>query len=36
MFWACGVTPQQAAMEAKTDLMISHATGHLFVTKLHV
>jgi uncharacterized protein YcsI (UPF0317 family) len=28
--------PQQAAMEAKTDLMISHATGHLFVTKLHV
>ena len=36
MFWACGVTPQQAAMEAKTDLMISHATGHMFVTKLHV
>jgi uncharacterized protein YcsI (UPF0317 family) len=36
MFWACGVTPQQAAMEAKSDLMISHATGHMFVTKLHV
>jgi uncharacterized protein YcsI (UPF0317 family) len=36
MFWACGVTPQQAAMEAKTDLMISHATGHMFVTKRHV
>jgi uncharacterized protein YcsI (UPF0317 family) len=36
MFWACGVTPQQAAMEAGTDLMISHATGHMFVTKLRV
>lgn len=36
MFWACGVTPQQAAMEAGIDLMISHATGHMFVTKLRV
>lgn len=36
MFWACGVTPQQAAMEAGIDLMVSHATGHMFVTKLRV
>ncbi len=36
MFWACGVTPQQAAMDAGVDLMISHATGHMFVTKLRV
>jgi hypothetical protein len=27
VFWAFGVTPQQAAMEAGIDLMISHATG---------
>lgn len=36
MFWACGVTPQQAAMDASTELMITHATGHMFVTKLLV
>lgn len=36
MFWACGVTPQQVAMEAGTELMITHATGHMFVTKLRV
>ena len=36
MFWACGVTLQQAAMEAGMDLMIRHATGRMFVTKLRV
>jgi uncharacterized protein YcsI (UPF0317 family) len=36
VFWACGVTPQQVAMEAKTKLMITHSTGHMFVTKLKV
>ncbi|MBJ8344317.1 putative hydro-lyase [Antrihabitans sp. YC2-6] len=36
VFWACGVTPQQVAMEAKTELMITHATGHMFVTTLTV
>lgn len=36
MFWACGVTPQQVALEAKTELMITHATGHMFVTKQRV
>jgi uncharacterized protein YcsI (UPF0317 family) len=34
MLWACGVTPPQAAIEAGIDLMISHATGHMFVTML--
>ncbi|HUQ93070.1 MAG TPA: DUF1445 domain-containing protein [Bryobacteraceae bacterium] len=32
VFWACGVTPQQAAIEAKLDLMITHAPAHGFVT----
>ncbi|MFE7438988.1 putative hydro-lyase [Streptomyces chartreusis] len=36
VFWACGVTPQQAAMESRTELMITHATGHMFVTGLRV
>jgi uncharacterized protein YcsI (UPF0317 family) len=33
VFWACGVTPQQVALESKIDLMITHAAGHMFVTK---
>lgn len=32
MFWACGVTPQMAAVEAKPSIMISHRLAHLFVT----
>jgi uncharacterized protein YcsI (UPF0317 family) len=36
MFRACGVTPQQAAIESRTELMITHATGHMFVTILRV
>lgn len=31
VFWACGVTPQSAVMEAKPSFMISHAPGHMFV-----
>lgn len=31
VFWACGVTPQSAVMEAKPPFMISHAPGHMFV-----
>ena len=27
VFWACGVTPQAVAMEAKSELMITHAPG---------
>ena len=34
VFWACGVTPQQAALEAKIDLLIAHAPAHGFVTDL--
>jgi uncharacterized protein YcsI (UPF0317 family) len=31
VFWACGVTPQMAAIVAKPPLMITHAPGHMFV-----
>lgn len=31
VFWACGVTPQMAAMVAKPPLMITHAPGYMFV-----
>jgi uncharacterized protein YcsI (UPF0317 family) len=34
VFWACGVTPQAVAMEAKPDLLITHKPGHMFVTDL--
>lgn len=34
VFWACGVTPQQAALEARLDLMMTHAPAHGFVTDL--
>jgi uncharacterized protein YcsI (UPF0317 family) len=32
VFWACGVTPQAAALNARLDLMITQAPGHMFVT----
>ncbi|MEL3973342.1 putative hydro-lyase [Rossellomorea oryzaecorticis] len=32
MFWACGVTPQAVALQAKIPYMITHAPGHMFVT----
>jgi uncharacterized protein YcsI (UPF0317 family) len=34
VFWACGVTPQAVAMEAKPDLLITHKPGHMFATDL--
>lgn len=34
VFWACGVTPQQTALLAKPELMITHAPAHGFVTDL--
>ena len=34
LFWACGVTPQVAAREAKPELMITHAPGHMFITDI--
>ncbi|MHB1132589.1 MAG: putative hydro-lyase [Chloroflexota bacterium] len=32
VFWACGVTPQAVALEAKPELLISHSPGHMFVS----
>ncbi len=32
VFWACGVTPQAVAMEARPPLLLTHAPGHMFVT----
>ncbi len=32
VFWACGVTPQAAAMASKPRLMLTHAPGHMFIT----
>jgi uncharacterized protein YcsI (UPF0317 family) len=34
VFWACGVTPQQAALAAGVEFMIAHAPAHGFVTDL--
>ncbi len=34
VFWACGVTPQEALLRAKLPLAITHAPGHMFVTDL--
>lgn len=32
VFWACGVTPQAAALSSRPPLMITHAPGHMLVT----
>lgn len=32
VFWACGVTPQAAAVQSKPSLMLTHSPGHMFVT----
>ncbi len=32
VFWACGVTPQEALLRAKLPLAITHAPGHMFVS----
>jgi uncharacterized protein YcsI (UPF0317 family) len=34
VFWACGVTPQEAALAARIELMITHAPAHGFITDL--
>ena len=36
VFWACGVTPQAVAMQARPPLMITHAPGHMFVTDVPI
>jgi uncharacterized protein YcsI (UPF0317 family) len=35
VFWACGVTPQAVAMQARPPLLLTHKPGHMFVTDLH-
>lgn len=32
VFWACGVTPQVAVMEAKLPICITHKPGHMLIT----
>ena len=32
-FWACGVTPQNAIMEAKLPFCITHTPGHMLITE---
>ena len=34
LFWACGVTPQEALLAARLPFAITHAPGHMFVTDL--
>jgi uncharacterized protein YcsI (UPF0317 family) len=34
VFWACGVTPQAVALEARPELMITHEPGIMFMTDL--
>jgi len=36
VFWACGVTPQSIAAASGIPEMITHATGHMFLTDLRV
>ena len=32
VFWACGVTPQAMVMEARPEIAICHAPGHMLIT----
>jgi len=34
VFWPCGVTPQAAILNAKPEICITHAPGHMLVTDL--
>lgn len=36
VFWACGVTPQAVARQARLPLMITHAPGHMFITDVSI
>jgi uncharacterized protein YcsI (UPF0317 family) len=35
VFWGCGVTPQNAAIESRVPFVIVHEPGHMFVTNVH-
>jgi uncharacterized protein YcsI (UPF0317 family) len=32
VFWACGVTPQAAIMQARPPICVTHKPGHMFIT----
>ncbi|MFP4457588.1 MAG: putative hydro-lyase [Clostridia bacterium] len=34
VFWACGVTPQKAALVSKPSIMITHSPGYMFVSDI--
>ena len=34
VFWACGVTPQEALRAARLPFAITHAPGHMFIADL--
>ncbi|MGB0575495.1 MAG: putative hydro-lyase [Alphaproteobacteria bacterium] len=34
VFWPCGVTPQEAIVNAKPPIAITHAPGHMFVSDI--
>merc|ERR1712190_640098 len=34
VFWACGVTPQNALQQARLPLVITHAPGYMFVADI--
>lgn len=34
MFWACGITPQAVALECKPELMLTHYSGHMFLSDI--
>ena len=34
VFWACGVTPQAAVMQARPPFAVTHKPGHMFLTDL--
>ncbi|MEO0637058.1 MAG: putative hydro-lyase [Pseudomonadota bacterium] len=34
MFWACGVTPQAAVIDAKLPFAITHTPGHMLITEV--
>lgn len=36
VFWACGVTPQAIAVNARPELMITHTPGHMFITDIPI
>ena len=34
VFWACGVTPQEVALESAPEVIIARFPGHMFVTSM--